>query len=230
MVQTDLFSQITQMQAELSNLVIKVNSLPISIEEVSAELENFVQRLGELTEVSNTPIQGEPSSGVQQSVSPKQPENKTEKTTGLSHYDKHFRSLFASLVGVYYFWDLQTGEIIRSSGLVSLLGTDGQGMGDYPRWLAQVKKEDRKEILPELEEAKLGKRDGYDLEYHVRHVNGKWVLLWDRAVIERDAEGKALRAVGILEDITQLKHNEKVLHLTNQAMAQSNIALREKQE
>ncbi len=231
MVKTDLSSEIEQTQAEFSDLVIKINGLPDHYrDEISADLEKIYHHLSDLADRSTVSV--EPGQDARNAASAdQQREAERPAEAGLAYYDERFRHLFESLAGVFYYeWDLQTGKITHSGGFEQMLGNIAGTAGDDARWLAQMKKVDRKKIEPELREVKQGKRDVYELEYHVRHANGKWVLLWDRGVIERDGQGKALRVVGILEDVTLLKHQENVLHLANQAMAYSNIVLRRKEE
>lgn len=49
----------------------------------------------------------------------------------------------------------------------------------------------------------------YDIEYRMTRPDGEEIWIWDRGkVIERDREGSALWVVGLIQDVTQAKHDQ----------------------
>ena len=57
-----------------------------------------------------------------------------------------------------------------------------------------------------------GETDSYTAEYRLRHAGGHWVWVMDAGrVLERDDDGKPLRAVGVHQDISERKSMEASL-------------------
>ncbi|MGE5223237.1 MAG: PAS domain-containing protein [Omnitrophica WOR_2 bacterium] len=197
---------------------------------MSSKLEKIAQRLAPLAAASEAVSLSGPASVDRVKDQSELPaEQRERKLEDLQQCAERFRAYIPALTGVFYEWDLQTDKLARIGEIDQKFHTDVEDVVDYPIWLALIKKEDRKTVEPVLDEVKQGKRDGYALEYHIRNADGKWMVLWDRAILERDAEGRPLRAVGSLEDITNLKQLEHSLSLSNKAMAESNIRLRKKE-
>ena len=59
-----------------------------------------------------------------------------------------------------------------------------------------------------------GRSDSYETEHRLRHKSGRWVWVLDKGrVIERDADGRALRVCGTHLDITGRKQAEEAIRL-----------------
>ncbi len=67
-------------------------------------------------------------------------------------------------------------------------------------------------MLARVREAFTGRTPIYEVEFRIRHHDGRWVWLHSRGrVVERDAAGRALRMVGTDADITRQKAAEQQL-------------------
>src|SRR5690606_34958476 len=52
----------------------------------------------------------------------------------------------------------------------------------------------------------------YSIEQRFRHKHGHWIWVLDRgSIVERDADGKPLRAVGTLQDISRRRARQEEL-------------------
>jgi PAS domain S-box-containing protein len=112
--------------------------------------------------------------------------------------DDLFRRAAAVMNGMVWEWDLKTGRVWRSpEGLRQLLGYEpGEVPGTPDGWRAVVHPDDLARVdfheLPPVLES----------EYRVRRRDGRWITVWDRAVVDRAPDGEARRLIGSTVDIT----------------------------
>lgn len=95
----------------------------------------------------------------------------------------------------------------------ALLGYDDTDERDSTAtWRGRVHPEDLAPMLAALTGHLAGRRPTYETEFRLRGADGayRWVLSRGR-VVERDANGQALRAVGTLTDVTVRREVERLL-------------------
>ncbi|TIN02404.1 MAG: PAS domain S-box protein [Mesorhizobium sp.] len=127
-------------------------------------------------------------------------------------------------------WDLdmRKGGTTYSSTWVKMLGyADGELDGDTDRWLTMIHPDDR-ETVAEADRAHLeGKTPFFEAEFRMRHKDGHWVWILDRGkAIERDENGRLIRAIGSLTDITRRKEAEERLTVSAAMLADEKERLR----
>lgn len=84
-----------------------------------------------------------------------------------------------------------------------------EGQDHVDRWDAHIHPDDVTSAANRFSDHVAGKADYYDAEYRIRDKKGRWRWLFERGrVVERDAEGVALRMVGICVDIEERKEAE----------------------
>ena len=102
--------------------------------------------------------------------------------------------------------DLKSGRLFWPQGLESLLGYDPAETGDeISFWQKNIHPEDRARTAAAVRDALEGADDHWSGEYRFRSADGNYAHLLERALIVRDTEGKAVRFVGSLMDITARK-------------------------
>ncbi|RPJ41107.1 MAG: hypothetical protein EHM21_13665, partial [Chloroflexi bacterium] len=193
---SDQVPQIERVQAELSDLLIKVQRLPERDQnEIAPTLEKIYTELYDLVN-EKAPPSNPLSAGQATGVLP--PEWAQKDILDSDH---------AQLVIVSYEWDIPSDRLAFSPGLKRITGHDAEPR--HNRWLKKIFPEDHSRIQPTLAKIRLdyeAKRPipnrtlSYEFEYRFQHADGGWVNLWDRAVIEHDAQGRPILAVGVLED------------------------------
>ncbi|MCQ8870323.1 PAS domain S-box protein [Mesorhizobium sp. LMG17149] len=127
-------------------------------------------------------------------------------------------------------WDLdmRKGGTTYSSTWVKMLGyADGELDGDTDRWLTMIHPDDR-ETVAEADRAHLeGKTPFFEAEFRMRHKDGHWMWILDRGkAIERDEDGRLIRAIGSLTDITRRKEAEERLTVSAAMLADEKERLR----
>ncbi|NIP99184.1 MAG: PAS domain-containing protein, partial [Nitrospinaceae bacterium] len=105
-------------------------------------------------------------------------------------------------------WNVATGEVYFSPRWMTMLGYEPFELeGNVKTWEKLVHPEDMAHVMEVLTQHLEGKTPFYQTEHRVKGKHGHWVWILDRGkVVERDADGKPLRAVGTHADITQLKN------------------------
>jgi diguanylate cyclase (GGDEF)-like protein/PAS domain S-box-containing protein len=79
-------------------------------------------------------------------------------------------------------------------------------------WLERVHPDDRKRVLASQRQAIDSGAAYWHEEYRFLIASGDWIDLRTRAVVVRDADGRPIRLVGAMLDVTQRKKAESELH------------------
>lgn len=111
-------------------------------------------------------------------------------------------------------WNIETGELFTSPQWSAMLGYQpGEIAPQLSAWETLCHPGDLVEARRRLKAHFAGKTPLYEFEHRLRHKSGEWVWVLGKAkVVNRDANGKALRIVGTNIDITCRKQIEHGLH------------------
>ncbi len=102
-------------------------------------------------------------------------------------------------------WHVKSGRLSWPQGLTSLLGYEPSAITDeIGFWQRHLHTEDRAGTAASIRDA-LAHSDHWSGEYRFRRADGRYLLILERATIERDASGAAVGFVGSLMDITARK-------------------------
>ncbi len=99
--------------------------------------------------------------------------------------------------------DLVTGRVVRGEGYQRLLGYPPEELtGGEDWWREQVHPDDRELVVRDYDAALAGTATELEAEYRLRRADGSYVRVADWSRFLRDSEGRAIRVVGSLQDIT----------------------------
>jgi PAS domain S-box-containing protein len=122
-------------------------------------------------------------------------------------------------------WDLDVpGHLVRySPQWKAMLGYgDGDEADSTAIWRARVHPEDLQPMLEALSGHLRGERPAYEIEFRLHAADGSWRWVLSRGrVVERNAQGEALRAVGTLTDLTGRREAERLRAERDGAIAAS---------
>jgi len=91
---------------------------------------------------------------------------------------------------------------------------------DHSRWLNAIHPEDQPQVNSTLKLWLAGENeDRYDIEYRIIRPDGGRRWIHARGTLIRDEHGKAYRASGIAEDITEAKDSQEALNNAQAALA-----------
>jgi PAS domain S-box-containing protein len=120
--------------------------------------------------------------------------------------------------------DLATGAVWWSEGFEALFGVHDRTGASLERSIARIHPEDREAATTTLQEAIAGGAPTWSSEYRFMRADGTFAHVLSRGSIIRDAQGRAVRLVGSMSDISdrigleeQLRQSQRleaVGHLT----------------
>ncbi len=99
--------------------------------------------------------------------------------------------------------DLKTREIWWSAHFETQYGYRlGEEHWDTGFWRTRIHPEDRERVVGSVRVALEGNAEGWREEYRFRHANGTYRHVRDQARIVREADGRPVRLLGAMQDVT----------------------------
>ncbi|WBS01968.1 EAL domain-containing protein [Pseudoduganella sp. SL102] len=131
----------------------------------------------------------------------------------LEKSEKRLRLVLKGSTDAPWDWDLVSGEVYYSERWWNMLGyASGDGLDDSGAWRRMLHPDDEPMIQEYLGSLLPSQRDGYSLEFRLRHRDGHYVSVLSRGYVLRDAAGNALRISGVNTDLTERKENERRIY------------------
>jgi PAS domain S-box-containing protein len=114
-------------------------------------------------------------------------------------------------------WDIENDTLYISPAYTTILGHQVEANRKYAEWHNYIHPDDREQTLlsfyasidnPDV--------DKWEKEYRYRKADDTYAFVVDRAVILRSSEGKAIKVVGAIQDISNRKLAEEELRKSNE--------------
>lgn len=126
----------------------------------------------------------------------------------LAEREERFRLLTRASDDVIWDWDVESGEVRWNDALGAVFGFDSGSIGagierSYAWWLSRVHADDRLAAAAALHQAVESGRGSWASDYRFRRRDGSWARVHDRGFIGRDVEGRPIRMVGAMLDLTR---------------------------
>lgn len=117
-------------------------------------------------------------------------------------------------------FDVQTNQVWYSPRTRAMFGYMGE---ELPNERGQMESRAHPDDLAHWRAVRdghvAGPPDHREVEYRMRHKDGSYRWVHSRGVALRDANGKAYRVAGSIEDITERRHTEELLAQTAARLA-----------
>jgi PAS domain S-box-containing protein len=108
--------------------------------------------------------------------------------------------------------DLVTDRVWESEALRTQLGYAPEDIGPDTAWcLAHIHPDDQERVMQGFKQAAEGTGAHWSDEYRYRRADGSYASIVYRGFILRDAQGRAARMIGAMQDITERKQAEEAL-------------------
>ncbi len=150
-----------------------------------------------------------------------------ESEKKIQEYNERFNIIANATNDAIWDWRIDTGEHFWSEGFNRFLEEDVAGIHfDFSKWSDRIHPEDKQKITENLYKI-LGDPsiNYFQSEYRFIKKSGDPIYVIDKGRIIRDEEGKAIRMVGAIQDITERKTHEESLKKLNTSLEQINHEL-----
>jgi PAS domain S-box-containing protein len=141
----------------------------------------------------------------------------TERKTAecrLAQREEVFRLAADAVDGVIYEWDVATGFVHRSRGVLEVLGLEPEDLEPTAEaWYERVHPRDF-EALKKAATVGLLSGRGWTITYRIRDVRGRYRSILERSLIQRNADGDPVRAIGCCVDVSEIKRVTDLLSET----------------
>ena len=106
-------------------------------------------------------------------------------------------------------WDLKTHVFWWGEGLQTLFGHQGYELQrSVESWYGRLHPEEKERVIARRYAAINGAKETFSDHYRFRRADGSDAYVLDRGFVLRDGEGRAVRVVGALIDLTEQKRAE----------------------
>ena len=130
--------------------------------------------------------------------------------------------------GGMWYWDLESGGVDFTDTYFRLLGIEPQaGRACANIWEARTHPDDLGRVREAARGMLLGGPGIYDVEYRLRHEDGRWIWVHDRARVQaRGVDGRARQVVGFIVDVTESRNAREALRTSEERLRYAMLAVR----
>jgi PAS domain S-box-containing protein len=115
-------------------------------------------------------------------------------------------------------WDFVTEEAYISSTYTDMLGWKADEFRKFDKWPDFIHPDDKKETTESYDKAvEDPQAESWEKEYRYLKTDGTYAHVHDKAVFVRNEQGKAIKVVGALQNITGFKNAEEALRKSNES-------------
>ena len=130
-----------------------------------------------------------------------------------------FKSAAAATNDAVWDWDILNGSLWWNEGFSKLFGFAGDGSGPTIQgWAERIHPEDRDRVTQSLVAASTGTNRHWEYEYRFMRNDGTMAHVIDQAEVIFDDNGKAVRMIGGMSDVTARRETEHELKTLNRAL------------
>jgi PAS domain S-box-containing protein len=120
--------------------------------------------------------------------------------------EERFRLAAQATQDLFYDYDVRSHHLWCTENVRDVLGYDEQDITMDPAWWRErLHPDDRERVAALLRETLEHRAPFFLTEFRFRAADGRYVELFDRGYVTYDDEGRPLRKIGALTDVTPLK-------------------------
>ena len=123
-------------------------------------------------------------------------------------------------------WKIEDDSIIWNKGICGVFGYQKEDVGSTSKWwFDRIHPEDSLKMSVKLYSFLEQKTEKWQDEYRFQCADGSYKYVFDRGFLVKDANGKPLRMIGAIQDVTKQKEEEQRLRLLETVITQSKDAV-----
>ncbi|MDP2161045.1 MAG: PAS domain S-box protein, partial [Flavobacterium sp.] len=123
-------------------------------------------------------------------------------------------------------WKIQEDEFVWNKGIQGVFGYKSEDVGKTSKWwFDRIHPEDSLKMSVKLYSFLEQKTERWQDEYRFMCSDGSYRYVFDRGFLVKDENGKAIRMIGAIQDITKQKEEEQLLKLLETVITQTKDAV-----
>jgi PAS domain S-box-containing protein len=123
----------------------------------------------------------------------------------LAQREEVFRLAADAVDGVIYEWDMASGFVHRSRGVLEVLGIEPEDLEPtMDAWCERIHPRDHEAARKAANLGLLSGR-GWTSTYRIRDARGRYRSILERGLIQRNGSGDPVRAIGCCVDVSEIK-------------------------
>jgi PAS domain S-box-containing protein len=123
-------------------------------------------------------------------------------------------------------WKIQEDEFIWNKGINGIYGYKKEEVGNSSKWwFDRIHPEDSMRVSVNLYSFLEQKTERWQDEYRFMCADGSYRFVFDRGFLVKDQNGKAIRMIGAMQDVTKQKQEEQRLRLLETVVTQTKDAV-----
>ncbi len=133
----------------------------------------------------------------------------------LAESEERFRLIAQATREYIWDWDVPNSRVWRNQRFYDTFG-NGRQDTSIEWWTKRIHPEQLDGIMRKVDKVLAGQDINWTNEYELRKDDGNYAYVIDRAFVVRDNEGKAVRVIGSIQDITYRRESEEKLRISEQ--------------
>jgi PAS domain S-box-containing protein len=147
-----------------------------------------------------------------------------DRTAALLESERRLRMALDAAYMISFEWDIERNTVRRNMSISPALPATQERTPDTLEAVCKVvHPEDQAHFIARVKAAVDGEDAHYESEFRIVYPDGSVRWLHEHGLVERDTQGKALRLIGLSQDITERKNMEIALR-ESRAMLESALA------
>lgn len=123
-------------------------------------------------------------------------------------------------------WKIQEDEFVWNKGINGIFGYKKEDVGTTSSWwFDRIHPEDSLKMSVKLYSFLEQKTERWQDEYRFKCADGSYKYVFDRGFLVKDTDGKAIRMIGAIQDVTKQKEEEQRLKLLETVITQTKEAV-----
>jgi PAS domain S-box-containing protein len=123
-------------------------------------------------------------------------------------------------------WKIETDSFIWNKGIQEVFGYKNEDVGQTSNWwFERIHPEDSLKMSVKLYSFLEQKTEKWQDEYRFQCADGSYKYVFDRGFLVKDKDGKPIRMIGAIQDVTRQKEEEQRLRLLETVITQTKDAV-----